>query len=71
MFITVNEIKISHHLQMIKKTYQPPSSLIRLTITHQCKRLNVDWVKRNLPSDVQFHVSLWKPNDIQDSICRA
>ena len=31
----------------------------------------VGCVKRNSSNDVRFHVSLWKPNDIQDSMCRA
>ena len=31
----------------------------------------VGWVKRYSPNDVQFHVSLWKPNAVQDSMRRA
>ena len=31
----------------------------------------VGWVERISPNDVQFHVSIWKPNDIQDLMRRA
>ena len=34
----------------------------------QCLTGRVGWVERISPNDVQFYVSFWKPNDVQDSM---